>query len=68
MNNVTYECLGRNLSPSTNGWKDEPSHLRVPWSKFKSSYPRVEGRTKPHASALVQNLSQIGRASCRERV
>ena len=37
--------------------KDEPSHQQVPWSKFKSSYLRVEGRTKPPASALVQNLS-----------
>ena len=35
MNQVTHECLGRNLSPSTYGWKDEPSHLRVPWLKFK---------------------------------
>ena len=47
----------QNLSPSTHGWKDEPSHSRVSWSKLKSCYLRVEGRTKPPASALVQNLS-----------
>ena len=28
-NQVTHECLGRNLSPSTYEWKDEPSYLRV---------------------------------------
>ena len=56
-NQVTHECLGRNLSPSTYGWKDEPSHSLVPWLKFKSSYLLVEGQTKPPASALVQNLS-----------
>ena len=56
-NQVTHECLGRNLSPSTNGWKDEPIHSKVPWSKFKSSYLWVEGRTKPPASASVQNSS-----------
>ena len=56
-NQVIHECLDRNLSPSTYGWKDEPSHSRVPWSKFKSFYLRVEGQTKPPASALVQNLS-----------
>ena len=27
--------LVQNLSPSTYEWKDEPSHLQVPWSKFK---------------------------------
>ena len=57
MNEVTHECLCQNLSHSTYGWKDEPSHQQVPWSKFKSSYLRVEGQTKPPASALVQNLS-----------
>ena len=25
-NQVTYECLGQNLSLPTYGWKDEPSH------------------------------------------
>ena len=39
----THECLGRNLSPFTHEWKDEPSHSQVPWSKFKSSFPQVEG-------------------------
>ena len=56
-NQVTHEFLYWNLSPFTYGWKDEPSHSQVPGSKFKSSYLRMEGRTKPPASALVQNLS-----------
>ena len=43
-NQVTQECLGRNSSPSTYGWKDKPSHLRVPWSKFKVLLP-MSGRT-----------------------
>ena len=55
-NQVTHKCLGRNLSPSNYGWKDEPSHSRVPWSKFKSSYLRVGGRTKSLTNALIQNL------------
>ena len=38
-NQVTHECLGRNLSLSTYGWKDETSHLRMPWSKFKVLLP-----------------------------
>ena len=50
-------ALAQNSSPSTYGWKDEPSHSRVLWSKFKSSYLRVGGRTKPLTSAFVQNLS-----------
>ena len=54
MNQVTHKFLNRNLSPFTYGWKDEPSHSRVPWSKFKSSYPRVEKRTKSLMSALVK--------------
>ena len=49
-------ALVQNLSPSTYGWKDEPSHSRVPWSKFKSSYLRVGGRTKSLTNALIQNL------------
>ena len=53
----SHECLGRNFSPSTYGWKDESSHQQVPLSKFKSSYLRVGGRTKPLTSAFVQNLS-----------
>ena len=57
MNKVTHECLGQNISPSTYGWKDEPSHQQVPLSKFKSSYLRVAGQTKPLTSAFVQNLS-----------
>ena len=56
-NQATNKCLDRNLSPSTYRWKDEPSHQQVPWSKFKTSYLRVGGRTKPLTSALVQNLS-----------
>ena len=39
------------------GGKDEPNHQQVPWSKLKSSYLRVGGRTKPPKSALVKNLS-----------
>ena len=35
-------ALVQNLSHSTYGWKDEPSHSRVPWSKLKSSYFWVE--------------------------
>ena len=57
MNQVTHECLGQNLSPSTYGWKDKPSHSRVPWSKFKSFYLWVEGQTKSLTSALVKILS-----------
>ena len=44
---VTHESLGRNLSPSTNEWKNEPSHSRVSCSKFKSTYLLLERRTKP---------------------
>ena len=57
MNQVTHECLLRNLSPSKYGWREEPSHLQVPWSKFIKSYLCVEGLTKPLADAMVQNLS-----------
>nr|POF19857.1 nudix hydrolase 3 [Quercus suber] len=49
--------LVQNLSPTTCGWKDGPSHSQVPHRKFKSSYLRVEGRTKSLTSALVQYLS-----------
>ena len=56
-NQATSKCLVQNLSLSTYGWKDEPIHSRVSWSKLKSYYLQVEGRTKPPASALVQNLS-----------
>ena len=35
-------ALVQNLSPSTDGWNDEPSHSRVSWSKFKYFYLRVE--------------------------
>ena len=49
MNQVTHECLGQNLSPSTYGWKDEPSHLWVPWSKFKVLLP-TGGRTNQATS------------------
>ena len=31
-------ALVQNLNPSTYGWKDEPSHSQVSWSKFKSFY------------------------------
>ena len=52
MNQVTHECLGQNLSPSTYGWKDEPSHLRVPWSKFKVLLP-MGGRTNQATSKCL---------------
>ena len=48
-NQVTHECLGRNLSPSIYGWKDEPSHLQVPWSKIKVLLPMC-GRTNQTTS------------------
>ena len=38
-------------------WKDEPCHSWVSWSKFKSFYLRLEGRTKSLKSALVKILS-----------
>ena len=44
MNQVTHKCLGQNLSPFTYGWKDEPSHLRVPRLKIKVLLPKG-GRT-----------------------
>ena len=53
-NPVTHEYLGQNLSPSIYGWKDEPSHSRVSWSKFKSFYLWVEGRTQSLMSVLVK--------------
>ena len=49
MNQVTHGCLGQNLSPSTYKWKDEPSHLRVPWSKIKVLLP-TGGRTNQATS------------------
>ena len=47
-------ALEQNLSPSIYGWKDEPSHSRVSWSRLKSFYLRVVGRSKSHISALVK--------------
>ena len=47
-------ALVQNLSPSTYGWKEEPSHSRVSWSKFKSFYLRVKGRTESLTGALVE--------------
>ena len=51
-NQVTHECLGRNLSPPTHRWKDEPSHLQVPWSKFKVLLP-TGGRTEKATSKCL---------------
>ena len=34
-NQLTHECLGRNLSPSTYKGEDKPSHQRVALWKFK---------------------------------
>ena len=57
MNQVIHECLGRNLSPSTSRWKDEPSHLRVPWLKLKVLLP-TGGRMKQVThECLGRNLS-----------
>ena len=42
----TYGCISRRTNLVTH----EPSHHQVPWSKFKSFYLRVEGRT----SAVVK--------------
>ena len=50
-------ALVQNLSPSTYGWKDKPSHTQVSWSKFKFYYQRVEGQTKLFTSSLVKILS-----------
>ena len=55
MNQVTHDCLGQNLSPSTDGWKDEPSHLRVPWSKCKVQLP-TGGRTT-HATSKCLGIN-----------
>ena len=52
MNQVTHNCLGRNLSPSTYRWKDEPSHLRVRWSKFKVQLPTGGGTTQATSKCL----------------
>ena len=52
MNQVTHECCGRNLSPSTYGWKDEPSHLRVRWSKFKVQLLTGGGTTQATSKCL----------------
>ena len=52
-NQASSKCLVQYSSPSTYGWKDEASHSRVSWSKFKS-YLRVEGLTKSLTSALVK--------------
>ena len=52
-NQASSKCLVQYSSPFTYGWKDEPSHSQVSWSKFKS-YLRVEGLTKSLTSALVK--------------
>ena len=54
MNQVTHKSLGQNLSLPTFGWKDESSHSRVSWSKFKSFYLQMEGRTKSLTGAVVE--------------
>ena len=46
--------LVQNLSPFTYEWKDEQSHSRVSWSKFKSFYLRVEEWTKSLTSVFVK--------------
>ena len=58
-NQVTYKCFGWNLSPSTYRWKDEPSHSRVPWSKFKSSYLWVERMNQAINKCLVTKFKSF---------
>ena len=45
-------ALVQNLSPSIYGWKDEPSHLQVPWLKFKVLLP-TDGRTNQATSKCL---------------
>ena len=45
-------ALLQNLSHSTYGWKDKPSHLRVPWSKIKVLLP-TGGRTNQATSKCL---------------
>ena len=51
-NQVIHEYLGRNLSPSTSGPKDEPSHLNVPWSKYKVLVPTGERTNQATSKCL----------------
>ena len=44
-------ALIQNLSPSIYGWKDEPSHSRVPWSKSKVLLP-TGGKDEPSHSRV----------------
>ena len=59
MNQVTHDCLGQNLSPSTDGWKDEPSHLRVPWSKSKVQLPTGGRTTQATSKCLGTNYKSF---------
>ena len=51
-NQVIHECLGRNLSLSTSGRKDDQSHLRVPWLKFKVLVPTGERTNQATSKCL----------------
>ena len=56
-NQVTHECLSRNLSPSTYEWKDEPSHQQVFWYKIYVLLT-TSGRTNQIThECFVRNLS-----------
>ena len=44
-NQATSKCLGQNLSHSIYGWKDEPSHSRVPWQNL--SLPALGWKDEP---------------------
>ena len=47
-------ALVENVVPYSYGWKEEPRHSRVSWSKFNSFYLRVERRTKSFVVAWVE--------------
>ena len=57
MNQVTHECLGQNLSPSTYGWKDEMSQIRLTWSKFKVQLPTGGRMNQATHECLGQSLN-----------
>ena len=56
-NQVTHECLGQNLSLPTFKWKDEPSHLQVPWYKILVLLPMGGRMNQVIDEYLGQNLS-----------
>ena len=66
-NQVTHECLGQNLSPSTYGWKDEPSHLQVPWSKFKVLIPKGRRTNQATSKCLSTKFKSYQRVEGRTK-